>query len=456
MRPVGGWVKLVNSPVTGVPRGMLAWRQNDFESRLAIGTQSKLYVYSGGSVYDITPSGIATGRLNSFSGYGYGYGTYNNGDYGESQVQSISLQATTWSLDTWGQNLIACNVTDGKIYTWNNSPSSPATQLTNAPTDCAGIIVTPERHLVAYGAGGVGKKVAWCSSEDNTDWTATATNSAGELQLQTDGRILAAERVRGQIALLTETELHMMQYIGLPYVYSVQKVGSFCGLIGPKASKAIEGGMVWMSHNNFFVFDGTLRPIPCDVSDHVFGDINRVQAAKIAAGHNSKYGEVWWFYPSAASDEVDRYVMWNYRENHWSVGTLARTSWVDSGVYPYPIASDVNGYLYEHENGWTAAGSPLTTQRYAKSGPVEISNGDTIMHVRQILPDENSQGKVHFSCRIRYTPNGSETTYGPFTVAPYTDARLSGRQVALDVTGQADEDWRLGRVRLDAVAGGGR
>jgi hypothetical protein len=165
---------------------------------------------------------------------------------------------------------------------------------------------------------------------------------------------------------------------------------------------------------------------------------------------------VWWFYPSASSDEVDRYVIWNYRENHWSIGALTRTCWTDAGVFQYPLAVGTDGYLYEHESGWTDNGSPLTSTRYAESGPVELSTGDRFMAVRQILPDEKSQGQVKLTFYTKPTPESSSTTYGPYTMQPYTNARFTGRQVAMRVVGNADADWRVGTIRLDAVPGSGR
>lgn len=456
MRPIGGWSKAIETQMEGPPRGILAWRDNSYQERLAMGTPNGLYVYTGDSLIDITPAGLAMGLPDSFIGTGYGYGVYSNGDYSEDQTSTHALDASTWSFDTWGEYLIACCSTDGKIYEWQNNVGDDAEVVANAPEDCAGVVVTPERILVAYGADGNRKLIKWSTTEDNTVWTPSATNSAGELQLQTSGRILLGKRVRGQTAFLTETELHVMNFIGQPFIFSVEKVGSFCGIIGPQAGEVVEAGLVWMGHNGFFAYDGTLKNIPCEVADYVFGDINRAQVAKVACGHNSTFGEVWWFYPSADSVEVDRYVLWNYRENHWAIGSLARTCWADSGVFQYPMATSVDGYLYEHENGWTDDGEPILSGRYAHSGPVEIGSGGQIMHASQILPDEKTQGQVQFSMRARLTPNGTETSHGPFTVAPYTDCRVTGRHVALDVEGAADADWRVGRLRLDAVPGGRR
>ena len=456
MRPVGGWVKASGDTFTGSARGMFSWRDNDYDRWLAVGTHSRLYVWNGGNFYNITPSGYITGRSSSFTGYGYGAANYGAASYGTKRSVGAELDATTWSLDNWGEYLVACANSDGKLYEWQNNVGSIAAVITNAPTDNTALIVTPERYLFALGAGGNPRLVQWSDQEDNTVWTPSGTNTAGSLELQTNGRILAAKRVRGQVLILTETDAHVMNYLGPPLVYGQEKVGSFCGLIGPQAVAVIEGGAVWMSDKSFFLFNGQLQPLPCSVGDYVFTDINLDQVAKIYSGHNSAFGEVWWFYPSADSNECDRYIIWNYRENHWAIGALARTCWTDSGVFTNPLAVGTDGYLYEHENGWTDNGTPITSTRYAESGPVELSTGDRFMAVRQILPDEKSQGQVKLTFYTKPTPESSSTTYGPYTMQPYTNARFTGRQVAMRVVGNADADWRVGTIRLDAVPGSGR
>ena len=456
LRPIGGWMKATETRLSGIARGIHCWRENDLERRAAIGTHTHLYIYSSGSVWDISPVDLVAGRENSISGFGYGYGVYGGGDYGEGRPPSGALDATTWSLDNWGEHLVACSSTDGRLLEWRNDVSEPAAPISGAPTNCEALIVTPERHLVAIGAGGDRRKIQWCTSENNTDWTPTSTNSAGDLTIDTKGRLIAGKRVRGQILLWTEEELHAMEYTGPPYWYGVTKVASYCGLIGPRAVEALDIGAAWMGAQQFYLFDGILRPVKCDVADYVFSDFNFEQRAKVNAGHNSRFSEIWWFYPSAASDEVDRYVLWNYRDNTWATGNLARTCWADSGVFKYPLAVDADGYIYEHECGWTANGTAITSDRFARCGPMEIGVGDNVMQVRQIIPDERTSGQARLRFYGRYTPEGTETEYGPYTLSPYTDARFTARQVGMKVEGAADADWRVGKIRLDVVAGGQR
>jgi hypothetical protein len=200
------------------------------------------------------------------------------------------------------------------------------------------------------------------------------------------------------------------------------------------------------------MFDGYVKPMPCDVSDYVFTNMNYNQASKVYAVHNSKYGEVWWFYPSSASNEVDSYVIYNYRENHWNIGTLARTAGVVRGVFLNPLMVDPSGYIYEHEVGFGYDGGSV----YAESGPYEIGVGENIMSVRQVIPDEQTLGEVQISFKSRMYPTSVETTHGPYSASQPTDARFSGRQVKIIYPGAVLQDWRVGVTRVDAVAAGKR
>jgi hypothetical protein len=215
---------------------------------------------------------------------------------------------------------------------------------------------------------------------------------------------------------------------------------------------AIDTAAMWMSSSGFWIFDGYVKPLPCDVSDYVFQNMNYNQASKVYAVHNSKYGEIWWFYPSSASNEVDSYVTFNYRENHWNIGSMARTAGTDRGVYLNPLMVSSDGYIYEHEAGFAYDGGTV----YAESGPFEIGQGDNIMSVRQVIPDEQTLGEVAISFKTRLYPTSTETTHGPYSASQPTDARFSGRQVKMIVTGALLDDWRVGVMRLEAVAAGKR
>jgi hypothetical protein len=442
--------------MSGSCRGIITWRDNGSDRWIGAGTHTKLYVMNAlGTLKDITPTGFTTGYASSTVLTGYGYNVYGSFAYGVARPDTgTPIAATTWSLDTWGEYLIACSSTDGKIYEWQLGFSTPtkAAAITNAPVSNKAVLVTQERIIFALGAGGNPRKVQWCDQENNTLWTPAGDNLAGDYDLATPGSLIAGKRVKGVNLLFTDVDVHTAQYVGAPFVYGFEKAASGCGLISAQSVAAIDTAAIWMSNSGFWIYDGYVKPLPSDVSDYIFANINFAQASKIYAVHVSKYGEIWWYYPSAASNENDSYVTFNYRENHWSIGTLARTAGVDSGVYTYPLMVSSDGYIYEHEVGYNYDGSSL----FAESGPVQLGNGDNIMSVRQVVPDEQTLGEAVVSFKTRNYPTDTQSTFGPYTAANPTSVRFSGRQVNMRVTGDTLSDWRIGVMRLEAIPAGKR
>ena len=456
LRPMGGWRKRSASQMTGVCRGFITWRANDAERWIAAGTQSKLYAMNeAGTLKEITPTGITAGIADATIKTGYGYGTYGSYAYGVARPDLGGLiPATTWSLDTWGEYLVACSSADGKLYEWQLGFTTPtlAAAITNAPTGNKALLVTAERILFALGAGGNPRKVQWCDQEDNTVWTPLSTNQAGDFELATVGTLIAGKRVKGVNLLFTDVDVHTGTYIGAPFVYGFEKAGSGCGLISAQAVAAIDTAAIWMSKSGFWTYDGYVKPLPSDVSDYVFSNMNFNQASKVYAVHNSQFGEIWWYYPSSGSNENDSYVTYNYRENHWNIGSLARTAGTDAGVFTNPLLVSSDGYIYEHEVGFAYDSASV----FAESGPVQLGNGDNIMSVRQVVLDEQTLGEAVVSFKTRNYPTGAQSTFGPYTAANPTDVRFAARQVNVKVTGAVLADWRIGVMRLEAVAGGKR
>ena len=458
LRPINGWRKRVTAQtaMTGKCRGLITWRDNTNDRWIVAGTHTNLYVMNeAGTLKDITPTGFTAGIADGTSYTGYGYGTYGSYAYGVQRPDLGSVvSATTWSLDTWGEYLIACSSADGKIYEWQVGFATPtlAAAITNAPTGCNAVMVTADRIVFALGAGGNPRKVAWCDQENNTVWTAAIDNLAGDYELATPGTLMAGKRVKGVNLLFTDVDVHTAQYVGPPFVYGFEKAGSGCGLISAQSVAAIDTAAIWMSSSGFWMYDGYVKPLPCDVSDYVFNDINLTQKSKIYAVHLSQFGEIWWFYPSNDSNENDSYVSYNYREGHWNIGTLSRLAGADAGVFTYPLMVDSSGYIYEHEVGFAYDSATL----FAQSGPIELGTGENIMNVRQIIPDEQTLGEAVVSFKSRFYPTGAESSYGPYTAANPTSVRFSGRQVEVKVTGNTLADWRVGVMRLEATAGGRR
>ena len=455
LRPVGGWTSRKTNAFASAPRAMLTWLDNSSDSYLAGGTYNKLYyVNPSQTVYDITPSGLTAGNLNGALNVGFGGGFYGYTNYGRAPTSSgIYAEATTWSLDTWGEYLMACSSKDGKIYEWQLNTGVVAQVVANAPVNNKALVVTEERFVFALGAGGNPRKIAWCDQENNTSWTPAATNQAGDFELQTVGQIMCGLRMRGRTLILTDNDAHVAQYSGAPFVYGFERVGTACGVASRRGAVAIDEGAFWMGHNGFFTFDGSVASeIPCEVSDYVFDDMNPSQITKVYAVHNSQHGEIWWFYPSGTSTENDRYVALDYKEGHWTTGELDRTAGVDQGVFKNPIWADASGNLYNQETGYTHG----TTKPYAESGSISLGNGDSIMKVTQLIPDEKTQGQVEVTFKTRFHPNDTETSHGAFTLGNPTDVRFQGRQVRIKVQGTGNENWRSGVMRIEANAGGRR
>jgi len=457
MQPMGGWAKLNDSAVTGRASGVYTWRQNDLTRWLAVGTEQKLYAYRAGQTqFDITPTGYSTGRASAEDFLGYGgqyYGTFNYGVARPDNSLTGILPATAWSLDNFGEVLIACANTDGVIYSWDLNTSNPAAAVHgSAPTSNQAIVVTEERFLFALGADGDPRKIAWADQESLTTWSSSPTNQAGDFNLQTTGSIVAGCRVKGSTLIFTTSDVHVAQYLGPPYVYGFQRAGISCGLIAINAVISFDVGAVWMSDSGFWMYDGYAKPLNCEVADYVFRDMNFNQKSKISALHNAEFGEVMWLYPSANSTENDRYVVWNYRENHWSIGAMDRTVGVHANIFRTPIMIGTDGYVYEHETGWDYDGA----SPYVESGPMQLGNGDNVMCATQLIPDERTAGDVQVKFKTRFYPNGDEQTFGPYSMSSPTDVRFTARQAKMRIEPIKNTAWRVGEMRIDASPGGKR
>ena len=353
------------------------------------------------------------------------------------------------AMDTWGEYLVGCSSKDGKLVEWPVDVNVDAAAITNAPTSNTGLVVTQERFVFALGAGGNPRKVQWCDQENNTVWTPLATNQAGDFELTTTGSLQCAKRIRGTTILFTDVDVHTATYIGPPYIYSFERVGTGCGVISKQAVAATDNACIWMAGSGFWMFDGFVKPLPSDVSDFVYGNLNTTQSSKIYCVHNSAYGEIWWYYPSISSNENDSYVTYNYRENHWAIGTLIRTCGTDKGIFSNPILVDADGYVYEHEVGNNYDSQTL----FAESGPIEIGIGDRTMSLTGMIPDEKTAGDVTASFSTKFYPNSTKYSYGPYTLSSPTSIRLTGRQIAVKIQGNTPTDWRVGIIRFDGKVG---
>ena len=330
------------------------------------------------------------------------------------------------------------------------------------PQNNRAVLVTPERHAVLIGVGGNNRRVAWSSREDYVDWNfASVTNTAGFLDLDTSSQLVMCAPVREGTLIWTQDEAWLMRYIGLPYVYGIDRIGFGCGLIAPKAFVTYAGRCIWMGAESFWVYDGgVVKPLACDVGSFVFANIDPDYGKRYTHGsENNVFPEAWFWYPADGSSIPNKYVIYNYAEGWWSIGDMTRTASYGAGVLPYPISADGNNDLYFQESGWTAAGTPIQDARFAETGSINLQNGGLVSFVRQAMTDSgygyDSTKLTFFSS---FTPEGAETSSGPFHPRSdgYTDVRVTGRDYRIKVASTEDAPWSIGEMRLDFTARGSR
>lgn len=464
IRPIGGYRRLLGfdgAPIgilTGCPRAMFAYRGNAGEVRVVIGTSSKLYLLTEGGLADVTfgggsLTGSCSGDFADGSG-AYGDGDYGAGPYGGFSIASTIIDATTWTLDSFGDYFVAVHTDDGRLFVWEGDPGTPAIAAPNAPTANLGVVVTPERFVVVLGADGNPRRIAWADQETYDTWIASSSNTAGDLEIATPGFLMTGKRTRNQTLLFTTTDLHTLTYIGGDEIYAVQEAGTKCGLVGANAVAMVDSRAYWMGWRSFFMFDGRVSKLPSEVADYVFGDFNYLQRALVTATTIAEFNEVWWYYPSSGSDENDRVVVFNYVEGHWSTHTLARAAGVDREVTPQPIMvgnHDTDGltgygYLFEHE----VQHSGKDVVPYIKSGPYELGEGDQVMRVQSVVPDEKTAGQLELFIESAFGPNEpvAQTETVTLSGSAPQPARITGRQLEFTFTEDVEADWRLGNFRV--------
>lgn len=411
--------------------------------------------------------GINAGYVDSTILSGFGIGPYGAEDYGEARAIGDIRPAQLWSLDNWGEDLIAC-FRDGSIYVWDASGGflANAVLIANAPTPCKfALVSTEDRHLIAFGADGDPMFIRWCNQEDYDDWTPTLTNTAGDKRLDQGNQIMCAIKLRAEILVMTDAAGFSMQHIGPPYTFGFKSIGSNYGLLGPNAVREYEGQAFWMGTRGFYRYDGAITPLDCPVLNHVFDDINLTERFKIHTALNYRFNEVWWFYPSSGSVEPDRYVAYNPKEDTWVFGELQRSVMVaDSDIIQSPYAFTADGAFYYHEVGTNDDSLPLGPS--LESGDFEIPAGDDsgnyIAHISKYIPDfDRLQGDVQVTFSGKKYPHSVETQdSGPHNVTAATrfvNPRMRCRQIFLRFESiGVNNSWRMGLVRFDILPHGKR
>lgn len=444
----------------------------------------------GGSV--VATYQINTGLDTSVYGTGWGAGPFSRGRWGSSYSTAIpGAQLRLWSQDNYGEDLLFCARDEG-IYYWDTSvgPSTRAVALSSllgaasTPTIATQILVSErDRHVIALGCDpesdpGVQDPlvIRFSSQESLTDWGALPTNTAGELRIGTGSHIVCGVQTKQQVIVFTDVSVHSMQYLGPPFTFGIQEVSSSVSIISPGAAVAVGDMVFWMGKNEFYIYDGAVRQIPCDVKEYVFSGINLSQALKVCAGHSSSFSEVWWFYPSTNSSENDRYVIYNYEQRAWYYGAMPRTAWIDRGLIGYPLAVSPDGYIYYQEYGLNdgTQNPPTALNAYIESSVIDIGDGNQFMFATRLIPDvtfRNSTAgapSLTMSLMARNFPgdaysssdSNAVTKTASIPVEQFTDQvfiRLRGRSVSLRVeSNQTNTAWRLGSPRLDIRTDGRR
>jgi hypothetical protein len=475
-------------------------------------------VSTGGSI-DVKPYEIVGPAAQSY-GYGWGTDTWGTGGWGDaSSANDVALEPGLWSLSNFGQVLVA-TIANGKTFTWNAGDAARLTtrastttsgfQTTNNPTATRVTLVSPTtRHLIHLGTettiGDTSTQddmfIRFSEQEDINDYTVTAINSAGTQRLQDGTKIIGSLKAKETILVWTDNALYTMKFIGAPFTFGFEQVGTNCGLIGKNAAVEIDGVAYWMSNNGFFAFDGTVKSLPCTVEDYVYDQADTTKGQQVYAGLNNQYTEITWYYPSQGSEYNDQYVVFNYGESTaripggvWYIGTEARTTWIDGTVYPNPFATKFNDSatgtfpvivgesglgqttLFEHEVGTDQVnpdGSTTTITSFIQSYDYDLQQaqrgqsyaiaGDVFLAVRRFLPDfKDLQGNAKVTLAVKRYPSDSQTTtaLSPFTITTSTekkDTRARGRFVNIKIENDAtSESWRFGTMRLDVQPDGRR
>jgi hypothetical protein len=436
---------------------------------------------------------INSGLETSIFGNGWGAGFWGRGTWGSgATIDALTDTLRLWSHDNFGEDLII-NPYNGGIYYWDASVVSALDTRAVSISDLAGSIDAPtvaakvlvsdvDRHVIAFGANPLGSStqdpllIRFSDQENVLDWRPTTTNTAGDLLVGSGSRIVTAVETRQQILVFTDVSVHAMQYLGPPFTFGINMISENVTIASPNSAVAVEDNVFWMGANEFYTYTGAVQKLPCTVRDYVFSDFNDGQAEKVFAASNTAFSEIWWFYPSSNSDTVDRYVVYNYQQNIWYYGTLARGAWVDRGVENYPIAAGIDGYLYYQENGFDdGSTNPASAiNAYIESSQFDLGDGNNFSFVSRVIPDvtfRNSTAaspSVTFTMKARNFPGGaylqeddnavSKTASVPveqFTNQVYV--RLRGRSMALRVeSSNTGVGWRLGSPRMDVRQDGRR
>lgn len=457
--------------------------------RITVGVNANATTTGGGAAVSCAFQ-INTGPANAIIGNGWGAGAWGLGGWGQAAATATVAGMRLWSMDNFGEVLMFAP-RGGPLYFW--TPASgfstrgvniSTVALTDYPRYALWLLVSPsDRHLMVFGTNGTGTNtpdpllVRWCSQEDFTTWTPSIENTAGEFRLESGSYIVTAKKSRQEILAWTDSALYSITFVGAPEVFGRQQVADNISIASPSAAIFVNGVMYWMGVDKFYQYTGRLETLPCSLQDYVFSDINRNQLDQVFAASNEGFNEVWWFYCSAESTDVDRYVAYNYVDRAWTYGTMHRTFWLDTSLKQFPLAVAL-GKIYNQEFGIDdgSVDPAVAMNSWIESSPFDLDDGHHFLQVTKLLPDITFNRSTAVNPGVTFTFNpspapganyqGADTTQATATrtatvpIEQYTPTgymRLRGRQVVMRVENtQAGTAWRLGTIRLDVRPSGRR
>lgn len=431
---------------------------------------------------------IPVGNVVNVYGYGWGAGGWSRNTWGSGSGTPVVITQRDWWFDNFDNDLVM-NIRNGEIYYWvyNAIPSSTRAVLlsslagaTDVPETAMQILISQnDRHLLAFGCqpynGSPGDfdplLIRWASQDEPEKWEPLPTNSAGFIRVSRGSKIVRAIPSRQEIVVLTDTSVYSLQFLGTTDVFGLQELADNISVLGPRAVTTINNVVYWMGQDKFFMYAGRVETLPCTLRNHVYQDLNFDQIDQIICSTNEAYTEVWWFYPSANSSTVDKYVVYNYVENIWYYGNMARTAWIDNPLRRYPQAVGYEQLLFDHEIGNDANGAPLEAYIESNDFDLQQNDGETFILTRRMIPDINFDGsvsstpEVDLAIRPRNFPGSTQQADSFDTqrvvrtsVGTYTDQiflRARARQMALKISSdQLGVQWQLGSPRLDIRSDG--
>lgn len=393
LTPVGGWEKIAYSAPASKVRAIHTWTTLSGIQMTAYLCEGHCYVDTGdGLLTDISPTVPIVQPGDSLQG-GYGDNVYNFSTYGTPRPDRTDIGPITpgYYADNWGQNLVVMTGADGRLLQWDPSVvGAKLTAVAGAPTGNRAFVITPQRHVMLFGAGGIFNRFAWCGQEDISDWNyASVTSTAGFYDIEPSSPIITASKAGDEVVFFTSAgDVFRSQYIGVPYVYNYEKVGNGITPVSPMSIEDTPIGAVWCSFNGFWKYEaGSVVPVACNVwtwiTDRAEGFYSRFNAVMVPI---NSFSEIWWFFPDKEGTENSHYIIWNYKEGWWSVGQLKRTCGASSTYQTQPLMSDGTG-IFKHESGWFYATDDDYLYPWAETFSINAQGGGRLATFWQLLPD---------------------------------------------------------------------